>query len=241
MAMKRFLAGAGAAVIVCLAVLGFLRMPRETADSEPGITRDTADVDQVTHTTSDQAVGKDSAAEPNAAEPSPISETRESDPAEVRTPPVYERPPTWFETNIGRNFEDCKKKRLALDVCKHWFELRDQQWASATEQRIEDLLSSMTQVRLTTADHPASPPVECRVTFCRVTLDVQDGPTNVTLAWAHDRGEELRLGLAMSDLITNDAEVDVILGRLGVRERDPLFLQLYAHRCPKSYESCGAN
>jgi hypothetical protein len=190
----------------------------------------------------------------------PDSEVSKSESTDAREPFVYERPLSAFEMTIGRNYADCRSKPpLTMDVCKHWFEPRDEQWASGTEERIEELVSETPLLRLSTNPKQKFPNVECRTTWCRIYLDVDLAAlidqqrsigqwddkwehkffTATGRGWNKDRDEELRLGLVMSGLIETDAEIEinaVILA--GDSDQDGL-LAVYVHRCPKRFESCG--
>jgi len=188
----------------------------------------------------------------------PVSEVHKSESPDAREPLVYERPPSWFEMNIGRNYKDCRSKPLAMDVCKHWFESRDERWASATEERIEELVSATPLLRLSTNPKQDLMNVECRTTWCRIYLDVDlaaliDHQRSIGQwddkwehkffiatgrGWDKDRAEELRLGLVMSGLIETDAEIEInAMIFAGDSDQDGL-LQVYVHRCPKRFETC---
>ena len=243
----------GVAAVALLAAYSLRLVPARDATAGPQreVARETADGAKEVTGASDEGVSLETPSQPDS------NSSEES--TNAGTSLAYERPLSWFEMNIGRNYEDCRSKRLAMDVCKQWFEPRDQRWASETEQRIDELVSATPILRLSTNDKIRLPNVECRTTWCRIFLDV-DVPAlieqrrsvgqwddnsrhkffDATLArgWDKDRAEELRLGLAMSGLIEDDAEIEVHGAVLASGEPDA-FLEVFVHRCPKRYESCG--
>jgi len=188
----------------------------------------------------------------------PASEVHKSESPDAREPLVHERPPSWLEMTIGRNYADCRSKPLAMDVCKHWFERRDERWASATEERIEELVSATPLLRLSRNPKVGRPNVECRTTWCWIWLDV-DLPALIDhkrsigdwddswqhkfgaatgRGWDKDRVEELRLGLVMSGLIETDAEIDINAEWFAGDSDQDGVLHVSVHRCPKRFETC---
>jgi hypothetical protein len=235
-------------------LLYFLRSPSDLiADPGPEIaSKATAPAYEATDV-------RGEATEGNVESPTPPdSEVSKSESTDAREPLVYERPPSALEMTIGRNYADCRSRPLAMDVCKHWFEPRDEQWASATEERVEEFVSATPLLRLSRNPKVVRPKVECRTTWCWIWLDVDlpalidhkrsigdwdDGwkykfAAATGRGWDKDRVEELRLGLVMSGLIETDAEIDInVVIFAGDSDQDGV-LHVSVHRCPKRFESC---
>jgi hypothetical protein len=238
-------------------LLYFLRSPSyRVSDPGPQIADNAAAQAYEATDVRSEAIGESlESATPSDAEVHEIESTN------AREPLVYERPLSAFEMTIGRNYADCRRKpTLTMDVCKHWFERRDDRWASATEARIEELVSATPLIRLSANPRQKFPNVECRTTWCRIYLDVDlaalidhqrsigqwddkwehkfFAATGTGGGWNKDRSEELRLGLVMSGLIEADAEIEINAMILaGDSDQDGL-LEVYVHRCPKRFESC---
>ena len=143
----------------------------------------------------------------------------------------------------------------AVTGCKNELEPRDPEWAPRVEQTILDFVADTSFVRVS-----VEPSMSCRVTFCRIALDVDRagladhlrtvgqydetaaGPdefSNLTLGsrWAYDRTEELRLALVSSGLFEADSEVEV----RAVVPTDPArasFLWVDLFRCQQRKVFC---
>jgi hypothetical protein len=198
-----------------------------------------------------------------AATTEPVTITAPSElPEENGGPDTVEEPPV--SANVSADERELWERRLdgcvranpgAVAGCKTELEPRDPEWAPKVEQIILDFMADTNFVRVS-----VEPSMYCRVTFCRIALDVDRagltdhlrtlgqydeaaaGPDDfayVTLGsrWAYDRTEELRLALVSTGLLEADSEVEV----RAVDPADPeraSFLWIDVFRCQQSNTFC---
>ena len=133
-------AGVGAIALLAAYSRGFLPTARDTINgSQPQGVRETADRTKEATPPIDEAAARDDKGADTSVETIPLPDS-EIEELAARAPLAYERPESWFEKEFGRNYDDCRRKGLSIDVCKQQFEGRDQKWASETERRIDNLV-----------------------------------------------------------------------------------------------------
>lgn len=144
--------------------------------------------------------------------------------------------------------------------CRRARETSDPNWAPAAERRIGEIVAAMDFLRPTTHEDllgSSGRAIECFSTLCRAVLDIERQPLIDRLrtlgkyneawpynldpatasGWLRERAEELRLALVASQLVHDDAEMDVE-SRVRFVDEQVYGVVVDVYRCAKRLDVC---